>query len=506
MKRNYALIVIMVLLPQFLLAQTFSDAFRMSYNQIQGTARAAGMGNAFGALGGDFTSLSINPAGSAVYQSSEFVITPNYYINKSDITAGNSKFSDQDQGFALNNVGAVGAFKTNRSEAGIVSINYGIGFNRLADYSSKGFANFDNSSTSYLDDIVNYTTQEYQNNDPLTQSYLGQDIQNIQYRDWPTKLAWDNYLINPAVDNQNNEIDGMYNNVLLPNETVNQRKTFSQSGHLDEYLFNLSLNFNHKFYLGSTIGIHDMIYHNNTTYEELLPENSDFQYYNNYFMQGHGFNLKIGAIYRPIPEVRLGLAFHTPTFYQIDEESTLRMDSYLTWENTPNHKSYGTNIYNYDFNTPLKVVMSGAFVFAKKALVGVDAEYMDYVSMRFNNGGSGSDNFNDLNSVMDTYFKSVLNLRVGAELKLTDQFAIRGGYQSYGNPFKSNDLNQQATLTDNVSVISAGFGYTVNAFAINVAYTNSVSNISDGNEQPNYYQLARQNNSQNVLVTLGFRF
>lgn len=505
MKRNYALIVIMVLLPQLLLAQTFSDAFRMSYNQIQGTARAAGMGNAFGALGGDFTSLSINPAGSAVYQSGEFVITPSYYINKSDMTAGSMMFSDKDQGFALNNVGAIGAFKTNRSEAGIISVNYGVGYNRLADYSSTAFANFNGSSLSYLDDIVNYANTEYQNNDPLTQSYLGQDIINIQYRDWPTKLAWDTYLINPEVDNQNNEIDGRYTNVLLPNETVNQRKNFSQSGHLDEYLFNLSLNFNHKFYLGSTIGIHDMSYHNNSMYEELLPENSNFQYYNNYFMQGHGFNLKLGAIYRPIPEVRLGLAFHTPTYYQIDEESTLRMDSYLTWENTPSHSSDGPNRYNYDFNTPMKVVMSGALVFAKRGLVSVDAEYMDYASMRFRRGGSGSDNFNDLNDYMGTYFKSVVNLHVGAEFKLTDQFAVRGGYQSYGNPFKS-ELNQQTSLTDNVNVLSAGFGYTVNAFSLNVAYTNSTSKMLEGNEQPNYYQMPRENNNQNVLLTLGFRF
>jgi len=497
MKRNYALIVIMVLLPQLLLAQTFSDAFRMSYNQIQGTARSAGMGNAFGALGGDFTSLSINPAGSAVYQSGEFVITPSYYTNKSVMTAGSTKFSDTDNGFALNNVGAVGAFKTNRSEAGIVSINYGIGYNRLADYSSNAFANFSQSSVSYLDDIANYASSE-----AISNAYLNQAIGDIQYRDWPTKLAWDTYLIDPNTDGQGNVIDGSYHNILYDGEKVDQRKTYSQGGRLDEYLFNIGLNFNHKFYLGSTIGIHDMSYNRNTSYEEvLLSDNSSYTYYDDYYMNGHGFNFKIGAIYRPTSAIRLGLAFHTPTYYQIDERSTLSMDSYLS----QSYSSYGVNNYSYDFNTPLKVVMSGAFVFAKKALVSVDAEYMDYASMRYRRGGSGSDNFNDLNSVMGDYFKSVVNLRVGAEFKLTDHFAIRGGYQNYGNPFKS-DLNQQATLTDNVSVFSAGFGYTVNAFSLNMAYTNSTSNISEGNEQPNYYQLPRENNNQNVLLTLGFRF
>ncbi len=494
MKRNYALIVIMILLPQLLLAQNFADAFRMSYNQIQGTARSAGMGNAFGALGGDFTSLSINPAGSAVYQSGEFVITPSYYINKTEIAAGTTKFSDNDQGFALNNVGAIGAFRTNRSEAGIISINYGVGYNRLADYSSSAFANFNQSSLSYLDDIADYATG-------ISNNYLNQPIGDIQYRDWPTKLAWDTYLIDPDTDNQGNVIDGSYRNILYDGEKVDQRKTFSQGGRLDEYLFNMSLNFNHKFYLGATLGIHDMSYHKNTAYEELLLDNNSFNYYDDYYMEGHGFNLKIGAIYRPVSTVRLGLAFHTPTYYQIDENSTLSMDSYLS----QNYSSYGVNRYNYDFNTPLKVVMSGAVVFAKKALVSVDAEYMDYASMRYRRGGTGSDNFNDLNSVMGNYFKSVFNLRLGAEVKLTEQFAIRGGYENYGNPFKTV-LDQQSTLSDNVSVFSAGFGYTFNALSVNVAYTNSASKISEGNEQPNYYQLPRENNNQNILLTLGFRF
>ena len=500
MKRYYALISVMILLPQLILAQTFADAFRMSYNQIQGTARSAGMGNAFGALGGDFTSLSINPAGSALYQTGEFVITPGYYINKSKRTAGNTSFSDNDQGIRLNNIGAVGVFKTNRSEAGIISINYGLGYNRLANYNSTGFANFDQRDNSWLWDIENYANSEM-----LSNAYLSnQQFSNVEYRDWPTKLAWDTYLINPAQDNQGNDIDGSYWNVLFPNELVDQRKTYSQSGHMDEYIFNIGLNFNHKFYLGTTIGIHDLVYNKNTTYEELLPENSSFQYYDDYHMEGHGFNIKIGAIYKPVQTVRLGLAFHSPTFYQIDEESALTMKSDLSWESQP-YSDYGVNRYSYDFNTPMKLVASGAVIFGKRGLVSADVEYIDYGSMRYRRGGNGSDNFNDLNSVMGDVFKAVVNVRAGVEYKLTNQFAIRGGFENYGNPFKST-LDQQATLTDNVSVVSAGFGYTVNSFSLNVAYTNTMAKYSEGNEQPNYYQLPRENNNHNVLVTLGFRF
>lgn len=502
MKRYSVLIAILLVLPGFLMAQNFADAFRMSYNQIQGTARSAGMGNAFGALGGDFTSLSINPAGSAIYQTGEFVITPGYYINKSKMTMGGNTFSDNDQNFSLNNLGAIGTFKTNRSEAGIVSVNYGIGYNRLANFNNNAFANLNNSPDSYLDDIVNYANLEYQNNDPLTQNYLYQAIGDIQYKDWPTKLAWENYLIDPKTDGNNNEIDGLYQrSILLQDQAVDQRKTYSQEGHIDEYVFNLGLNFNHNFYLGATLGFHDINYSANSMYEEQFKNGRNFTYWDDYYMEGSGFNFKIGAIYKPVQNVRLGLALHTPTYYNIDEESVLEMQG----SEQQGSVDPGRNFYSYDFRTPLKVVMSGAVIFNKRGLISVDAEYMDYASMRFRKGGNGSDNFNDLNSVMSNHFNSVMNLRIGAEYKLTNQFAVRAGYENYGNPFKST-LDAQSTLTDNTSVISGGFGYTVNAFSVNVAYTSSLSKISDGSVQPNYYQVKRDNTNQNILLTLGFRF
>ncbi|WP_167611690.1 OmpP1/FadL family transporter [Maribellus sediminis] len=496
MKRYYVLIALMIVLPQLMMAQNFADAYRMSYNQIQGTARSAGMGNAFGALGGDFTSLSINPAGSAIYLTGEFVITPSYYINKTDMTVGGSKFSDNDQSFALNNVGAVGAFKTNKSEAGIVSINYGIGYNRLANYNSNSFGNYDQSSVSWLDDITAYA-----NNEALANAYLEQSIGEIEYRDWTTKLAWDTYLIDPVYDNDGNAIDGQYQSILYQDEKVDQRKTFSTDGRLDEYLFNVSLNFNHKFYLGTTLAFHDIRYDSHTRYEEQLLDNNSYIHDNDYYMSGSGFNFKIGAIYKPVQTVRLGLAFHSPTFYQIDEKSVLSMDSYLS----QSYSSYGVNTYNYDFNSPWKVVLSGAAVFAKRGLISVDAEYQDYASMRYRRGGYGSDNFNDLNSEMGDIFNSVVNLRIGAEYKLTNQFAVRAGYQVYGNPFK-NTLEQQATLTDNTNVFSGGFGYTINAFSVNLAYSNSMSKISEGGEQPNYYQVPTEKNNHNILMSFGFRF
>jgi hypothetical protein len=66
-------------------AQTHADALRYSQHYLSGTtARSVGMGGAFGALGGDFSTLSTNPAGIAVYRGSELTFSPEIYVSGTD--------------------------------------------------------------------------------------------------------------------------------------------------------------------------------------------------------------------------------------------------------------------------------------------------------------------------------------------------------------------------------------------------------------------------------------
>ena len=74
-KITYILFSLILSAPLF--AQSEIDALRFSQEDIQGTARAMSMGGAFGALGGDQTGVSINPAGIAVYRSSVVMGTLN---------------------------------------------------------------------------------------------------------------------------------------------------------------------------------------------------------------------------------------------------------------------------------------------------------------------------------------------------------------------------------------------------------------------------------------------
>ena len=62
-------------LPLCLMAQTAMDAYQMSRYDLRGTARYMSMAGAFGALGGDLSTLNQNPGGIGVYRKSDVGIT-----------------------------------------------------------------------------------------------------------------------------------------------------------------------------------------------------------------------------------------------------------------------------------------------------------------------------------------------------------------------------------------------------------------------------------------------
>jgi hypothetical protein len=82
-------------------------ALIFSQDDLNGSARFTAMSGAFGAVGGDISSVNINPAGIAVYKNSAFSGTFN--SRNTDITStyyGNS-LTTQDQFVNISHAGAV---------------------------------------------------------------------------------------------------------------------------------------------------------------------------------------------------------------------------------------------------------------------------------------------------------------------------------------------------------------------------------------------------------------
>ena len=67
------------------ISQTYEDVLRYNSFNHEGTSRFNSMGGAFGALGGDISAISINPASSSVFLDSEIGITLKYKNQKIQI-------------------------------------------------------------------------------------------------------------------------------------------------------------------------------------------------------------------------------------------------------------------------------------------------------------------------------------------------------------------------------------------------------------------------------------
>ena len=483
-------------------AQNLVEALRYSAYRNTGTARSVAMGNAFGALGGDFSSLSTNPAGLGLYRSGEFVITPS--IGKSNIEGlylGNTA-SDSKYNVSLDNIGYVATINSNDG-SGLVSLNFGVGYNRLKNFNQNMLAQGYDSEQSMLDNIVAksngvYKEDLYDENNPYDYFDL-----------WDTKMAWETYLID-LQDGSGNQYTphGLYTGDL-----VDQRKTTARRGYINEYLFSAAANFNHKLYIGATIGIHDLYSEESSIHSEfnVTPnfETADafmdnFSYYQNLKTSGTGYNFKLGVIYKPINNLRLGLAIHTPTFYNLHDSYNYKIESEIETGSYSEESPYGK--YDYDMETPLRALFSAAYVIGKKGLISVDYELVDYSTAKLRDGGDQNYQFIDENNDIAEAYKSVGNLHIGGEYRLTDNFSLRAGYEKYPSAFKSHAFGEiQQNSNANYSAVSAGLGIKQGSFFIDMAYKHSIdkeyNTLYDGSEFAKY-----DISNDNFILTLGFKF
>ncbi len=512
MKKIITIMTAVMLVPFLVRAQDLTDALRYSGFQVQGTARAGAMGNAFGALGGDFTSISINPAGLGLYRAGELVFTPAFGQSNVEATYQGQLMTDNKYNFSFNNISYVSSIKTpGQGETGLVNVNVGIGYNRLVNFNTTMLAGGKNLDGSFLDYLADNAT--IGNFIPAPEA--GSE-NNPYFMDFYEQLAWDTYLL--WYDEDNNEY---WHDLEEGGYGQSQRKSISKEGSVDEYSLALGLNFNHKIYVGASVGILDVSYRETSELLEWdenndIPNFTDMQFDKYLHTSGTGYNGKIGVIYKPVNEVRLGASLHTPTFYNLHDVFETNMSSNVANEEGQ-MGSYGATSpydeYNYDLETPLRATLSGAFVIAKKGLVSVDYEFVDYGSASLRRGGDGYQFVDENNEIAEAY-RAVGNLRIGGELLVNQSISLRGGYELYPSPLRTNAFGQSRPDEGvNKNVFSAGLGYKSGGFFFDVAYRHSRVNQYETlypappTEYYNSPEFAEFNMYKNkVLFTLGFKF
>ena len=122
--RNYALVIMAALAVTGVQAQELSvnDAVRLAQDNLSGTARFRAMSGAFGALGGDLSSISVNPAGSSVFAGSQIGLTLTSYNPKNTSKYFGTGTSDNYSSFDLNQAGGVFVFNNHNSESKLEEI------------------------------------------------------------------------------------------------------------------------------------------------------------------------------------------------------------------------------------------------------------------------------------------------------------------------------------------------------------------------------------------------
>lgn len=515
------IIALAVLLNSALMiAQTEFDAQKLMQTDINGTARYMGLAGAMGALGGDASAIKDNPAGLGVYRKSEFTGTINW-MNQGSSTSWYDK--DNNSGgikkTTMNNLSYVMASPSGSSE-GLVSSNWSFSFNRLKNFdrevsiSSNPFL----SPTSITDYIAYFTNGFYEPALQLTDSY--NPYMNPEMP-WISKLAYNGYLINPIVDPKTNQKSDQWMSAM-PNQGVTPSYYVRERGYLDEFSLSWAGNIGNKLYIGVSGNLRSLYHSKMSIYNEKFSGGSSLHFDDTTNTSGLGLNLNVGAIYRPNDFIRIGLSIHTPTLYALQRDHFTSL--YSSTDSSANaiaDSPIGT--YNFNLQDPLKINGGLAFVLGKYGLISAEYDYSNYQGMQLLDINGSTSKYAFENASMKTNLNDVGTIKIGAEFKLSDNFALRAGYANSSASTKNNamkilpldvkEVSPENFLHNYTSFYSGGIGYRNSGFFADLAYVRKVMNesftpynslIFAPNEAVNAARVLTTSN--NIVLSVGFRF
>lgn len=481
MKSKFTFVLGGMFLSASVFAQNEIDALRYSQQLYGGTARFSSMAGAFGALGGDFSVLSTNPAGIAIYRKSEFAFTPGFFVRGTTSDFKGNSLYDYKTNVNFSNAGIVLAYYEPETKHQWKGIMFGFGYNRLNNFSNRISMTGKNSNNSlldiYLSDAVNVA------GDTSAMDPFG------------TQLALSTLAIwRDSAGNFYHHLQGIYGE--------EQGKQITSSGSMGETVFTLGGNYDDKLYLGMTVGIPHIRYSEQSNYEEIAD--SAYNGFKSFTLNqdlkttGVGFNIKFGMIYKPSDWVRVGGAFHSPSYFQMHDDWSSDMTAYFANPNESFTAQSPSGLYDYSLVTPMRAIGGLGFVIQKIGLVGIEYEYVDYPSAALS---SSNYKYGDENKAIREKYVEGNNLKFGTEWRLAPM-SIRAGAAYYGSPFKQGTGNDGSRMD-----YSAGIGFRDENFFLDFAYV-----LSQTTDNYYFYDASITSPSRNemrsssVLMTLGFKF
>lgn len=539
--KSVKLIIGLALVSSVAQAQTGYDAHRLSENELNGTARFVGMGGAMGSLGADVSVMGTNPAGIALFRRHDVSGTFGFNTTKVKSDFAGTTMKEKNTAASFDQAGFVYSMKIG-NRTNLRYVNFGFNYHKSANF-NKVF-----SSGGFLDGL----SQTQQMAVMAEEGFIANDVSNMG-------VTMDNiygYEIGGAGTNPYLEtaeypylgVMGIRSDLVTTGIYTDDKGIehevpmgwdgdknyyFSrEEGGVYQYDFNVSFNVQDKMYFGITMGVRDVDYNRFTSYSEDIVWGEDKGYYelqNAMRTEGTGFNVKLGAIFRPIDDspFRFGFAVHTPTWYELTDIYDSNIHSELDYKLKDGNIEHvtidefvsdyvgGETLQDYKLTTPWKFNVNMGTVVAGCMALGAEYEYTDYSTskLRFIDGYD----MYDQNQIMKEDMEATHTFRLGMETKITDNFSLRAGYNYSTSIFKEgaykslniNDMRTDVEYNNKFDQHTAtvGFGYRGRIFYADMAYKYNLYKSDFYSFSDEALQASKLNNERHqVLFTLGARF
>jgi hypothetical protein len=463
-------------------AQGHEDILRFSrYNYSFGTARSAAMGGAFASLGADLSVMTLNPAGLGMYRGSELSLSPSF----SSTSIRTTNFDDlgtfdatmNKSHFTLNNAGV--AFNLYAGSGNLTSVTFGFNYNKLADLGSASRVIGRSDRNSMLDMFAEQLSNQNVDPDAIGGYLDNGKFPNGDFNLLGALMAYDAYLTNkPAADANGNFIYGL-NDQLSPGAITRSDFRKTTRGTVGQYDLGLGMNLSNTVYVGLGFGLQNLWYKETADYYESFEGNTaqnptrveNWSRVQVLEQSGSAWNFKIGTIVRPVEELRIGLAFHTPTYIRMEENYVA--DLYANFagslpdpvnaDNTHSPSAVFTS--EYRMRTPMRLIGGISYNFFNTAILSLDYERVWYNQMKMFRDGYNDEDLAVTEAVKNEY-RPANNLRVGLETMVASNLFARLGYAWYDSMYKNSNLKKFGTTSN----YSAGLGYRTGSWGIDLAY------------------------------------
>ncbi len=507
MKKIYLTLLSVFTLGSVGFSQTSTEAFRLANTQNLGTARYNGLSGAFGALGGDLTAISENPAGSAVFTNSYGSITLSSTGRTLDNQYRNTITNSSDANLSFNQIGGVLVLKNSQATNGIKTISLGLTYNKEADHNNE----ITYSATNISNSIANFFVGQANgiNSNQLIRNGRFDDEALIDLSSGPSGL-------------QDNQAYFGFQNLLTFTENENSTEYFSNvtsvdfqdllintRGNSGKITLNLGINTNDKLYVGANLNLHTVNRRKDISFVELNNFGA-FDYEISQRTSGGGASLGVGAIYKATPNLRLGVSYQTPTWLTLTEE----VDQFTTIEfSTPqniNGESFSELIIDpqitiefneYQLRTPGEISASFAYVFGKKGLFSAQYSRKDFSNIEYDTGDLST--ARQLNTAIENTLQAVNTFKAGAEIR-NQNWSYRGGANYATSPYQDSRFGGEAFG------YSLGLGYNWGKWLFDISYSYLRTEINEVTFENNLFgeqNTATSDQKNNfITATLGVNF